>query len=179
MPLEKSIWEQPQGVKQWKVPADEVADAIAECFRKYRVVGFFADPAKWEGWIAQWEAQYGPQLKVKASQSHPIEWWMTGGRGLQIVRIVEQFHSAVLDNELTHDGNLYLNRHILNARNKPTSSGMQIAKAFPDSADKIDAAIASVLAYEACTIARSKGIGVQKINAFVPRRINYRLEASC
>ncbi len=172
MPLEKSVWEQPQGVKQWKVPADEVAEAVAECFRKYKVVGFFADPAKWEGWIAQWEAQYGSQLKAKSSNAHPIEWWMTGGRGLQIVRVVEQFHNAVMDGELTHDGNLYLNRHILNARNKPTTSGMQIAKAFPDSADKIDAAIAAILAYEACIIARSKGIGVQNLNSFVPRRIN-------
>lgn len=171
MPLEKSVWEQPQGVQHWKVPAEEVAEAIAECFRRYRVVGFFADPAKWEGWVAQWEAQYGSQLKVKASQSHPIEWWMTGGRGLQIVRVVEQFHNAVMDGELTHDGNLYLSRHILNARNKPTTSGMQIAKAFPDSADKIDAAIAAVLAYEAAIVARSKGIGVQKLNSFVPRRI--------
>lgn len=172
LPLEKSVWEQPENAKDWQIPAEEVVDSVAECFRKYTVVGFFADPAKWEGWVSMWEAQYGPKLKVRSSQQHPIEWWFSGGRGLQIVRIVEQFHSAVLDGELTHDDSYFLNKHILNARRRPTTYGIEIAKEFPDSANKIDAAIASILAYEATMVARSKGFGVQKISNFVPRRIS-------
>lgn len=172
-PLEKSVWEQPSHIKyNWQIPTQEVVDSIAEIFNRYNVVGFFADPAKWEGWVAQWEAQYGPRLKVRSSQPHPIEWWMTGGRGLQIVRVVDQFHSAVIDGELIHGDSYYLNKHIANCRNFPTTSGMQIAKEFPDSPNKIDAAIAAVLAYEATICARSKGLGVKKLSSFVPRRIN-------
>ena len=70
---------------------------MAEANRRYTVVGFYADPAKWESYVAQWEAKYGRKLKVKASREHPIEWWMSGGRSALIVRALEAFHSAVID----------------------------------------------------------------------------------
>src|SRR5205085_598693 len=105
--------------------------------------------AKWESYIASWEAKYGKRLKVKSTRDHPIEWWMTGGRSGLIVRALEQFHSAVIDSEMTHDGSYALTRHVLNARRRTSRSGLQIAKEHPDSPRKIDAAIAAVLAWQA------------------------------
>lgn len=166
--FEIGVWEQPENVKDWQVPAAEVDAAVAAAFTKYSVVGFFADPAKWESYVAGWEAKYHKQLKVKATRDHPIEWWMTGGRSLATVRALEQFHSAVIDGELTHDGTSILSRHILNARRRPTRSGIQIAKEHPDSARKIDAAVAAVLAWQARLEAVAAGIGAP---SFVPRRI--------
>lgn len=159
--FEIAVWEQPDGPagQDWQVPVAEVEAAVRSAFEIYNVVGFYADPAKWESQVAGWEARYGSKLKVKATRDHPVEWWMTGGRAGYIVRATEQFHSAVLDKELTHDGSFKLTRHILNARRRIGRSGIQIAKPHPDSAQKIDGAIAAILAWQARLDALAKGVG--------------------
>lgn len=154
-------WEQPDGPdgKGWQVPTVEVLAAVDDAFRNYKVVGMYADPAKWESHVASWEAKYGRRLKVKASIQHPIEWWMTGGRSNLIVRALESFRSSVADSELTHDGSSVLARHILNARRRRSRSGIQIMKEHPESPRKIDAAVAAVLAWQARVDAMAKGLG--------------------
>lgn len=154
------VWEQPDGPvgEDWSVPVPEVLATVAEAFERFQVVGFFADPAKWEGHVADWEAQWGAGLKVKATVNHPVEWWMTGGRSIMIVRALEKFHSAVVERELTHDGSSVLARHALNARRRASKSGLQIAKEHPDSPRKIDAIVASVLAWQARLDAVAKGV---------------------
>lgn len=170
--FELGVWEQPHGPAGdgWQVPTTEVDAAVAMAFDRYDVVGFFADPARWEGYIAQWEAAWHRQLKVKATRDHPIEWWMSGGRTGLIARALEQFHAAVVDHELSHDGSYTLTRHVLNARRRPSRSGMQIGKEHPDSPRKIDAAVAAVLAWQARLAAVAAGLG-QRRETFVPRRI--------
>ncbi|MFH8926387.1 terminase [Streptomyces pristinaespiralis] len=154
-------WEQPDGPAgdDWEVPVVEVLAAVDTVFKKYDVIGFYADPARWESHVADWEARYGRRLLVKSSANHPVEWWMTGGRSGLIVRALEKFHSAVVDRELTHDGSSLLTRHILNARRrtKPSLSGLQIAKEHPDSSRKIDAAVAAVLAWQCRLDVLAKG----------------------
>jgi hypothetical protein len=171
-PLERSVWEQPPNWPrhvEWSVPVAEVDAAVDECFRRYRVLGFFADPAKWETWVARWESKYGKNLVVKSTQGHPIEWWFTGGRSAQIVQAIAEFHDAVLDgDEFTHDGSYTLTRHVLNARQRMTHSGVQIAKEHPDSAKKIDAAIAAVLARRA---RRAVIATARRPAPYVPKRI--------
>jgi phage terminase large subunit-like protein len=60
----------------------------------------------------------------------------------------ERFLDAVLEKELTHDGNIVLRQHILNARRFPTIyDAIAIRKASKDSSKKIDAAVCAVLAF--------------------------------
>lgn len=169
--FEIKVWEQPNGPAgdDWAVPVDEVDYEVSKAFETYNVVGMFADPARWESYIAKWEAAYGKKLKARASQSNPIAWWLTGNRSYLVVRAVEQFSTAVLDKELTHDGALALTRHVLNARRRIGRSGITIAKSHPESRDKIDAAISALLAYQARLIALSKGEATR--STFIPRRI--------
>jgi len=154
------VWEQPDGPagEDWRVPVVEVLAEVEDAMNRWNVIGMYADPAKWEGHVADWEAKWGAGLKVKATRDHPVEWWMTGGRSLLIVRALEKFHSAVIDRELSHDGSSVLTRHALNARRRNSRSGIQIAKEHPDSARKIDAIVAAVLAYQARLDAVSKGL---------------------
>jgi hypothetical protein len=168
--FELGVWEQPQGPVGfgWQVPATEVEAAVAEAFRRFDVVGFFADPPKWEGTVAAWEARYSPRLVVRATRDHPIQWWT--GRQRMMVAAVEQFHSAVLDGGLTHDGSFALTRHVLNARRRTGQAGTSIAKDNPESPRKIDAAIAAVLAWQARLQAVAAGIG-PKAPMFVPKRV--------
>lgn len=166
------VWEQPTGPagETWEVPVTEVNATVAEAFKTYKVVGFFADPAKWESHIADWEAKWGDKLKIKASsKAHPIEWWMNSDR--KVVQALEQFHNAVVDGELTYSAaSGALTRHVLNARRRyKARSGLQIGKEHPDSPKKIDAAIAAVLAWQARLEAVAKGL--DKRNTKAPRRI--------
>lgn len=157
-------WEQPEGPfgQDWQVPTVEVLAAVEEAFKAFRVVGMYADPAKWESHVATWEAKHGRRLKVKATMQHPIEWWMTGGRSNLIVRALEKFRSSVVDGELTHDGSSVMARHVLNARRRESRSGIQIAKEHPESPRKIDAAVAAVLAWQCRVDAVAKGLGKKK-----------------
>lgn len=154
------IWEQPKGAADWRVSTADVEAVVAKTFEHYRVVGFYADPARWESSVAKWEAAYGSKLKVRASRANPIEWWMTGSKSVQAL---SQLESAVLDGEMSHDGSTVLTRHILNARRRRGRSGVSIAKEFPDSPNKIDAAIAATLAWQARIDALAAGLGSNRV----------------
>lgn len=147
-----TIWEQPDGPHGvgWAVPRTEVDQAVAMAFDRYNVIGFFADPAKWETYIDAWTAKYGHSLRVRATRSSPIEWWMTGGRIGAVVKAIERAHSAITQGQMSLDaGSLALLRHLKNARRRVTTSGITISKDNPVSPRKIDAAVALILAIEA------------------------------
>lgn len=164
-----AVWEHPDDVDEWQVPTVEVDAAVREAFERYQVVGFYADPAKWESYVADWEARFGRALKV-GRPSHPIEWWMTGGRSHLVAKALDQFHTAVVEGEMTHSGSSVLTRHVLNARRKVRNGTLQIGKRHPDSEDKIDAAVAAVLAWQARVDALAKGIG-SKRRTKAPKRL--------
>src|SRR5699024_696931 len=111
--------------------------------------------------IAEWEAKYGRKLKVKASRNEPISAWPRG-KDTKASEFVDRFRSAVVNGELSHDGSSTLTRHVLNARRRVTGRGRcLIDKKFPDSADKIDAAYAAVMAWQARAVALSAGVSVR------------------
>lgn len=144
------VWEQPEGVKDWWVPTIEVDATVREAFKRFRVIGFYADPAAdWRSFVAGWERDFNATLKVKNTRDHPIEWWMGGQNLTKTVRATEQMYSAIQHKELTHDGGSALTRHVLNARRRSTRVGVQIAKDFPESPRKIDLAVAGILAWQA------------------------------
>ena len=87
-----------------------------------------------------------------------------------MVRALEQFHSAVVDGGLTHDGSFGLTRHVLNARRRAGRAGVGIAKDNPESPRKIDAAVAATLAWQARLEAVAAGV-TRKPAMFVPRRV--------
>ncbi len=165
--FEIDVWEQPTGAlgEGWEVPVAAVDATVRQAFKDYRVVGFYADPARWETKVAEWEAAFGPQLKVKCSRAHPIQFWMTGGNASRASGAITDFHSAIVDGEMTHNGGGAFTRHVLNARNSPRRFGMSIAKDHPDSARKIDAAVAGALAHRCRLDAVAAGIGRQHVEA--------------
>lgn len=171
--FEIGVWEEPSGPagKNWEVPTSAVDAAVRTAFKRWRVIGFYADPARWEGFVSQWEAEYNDKIKVKVTNSHPCEWWMTGGRATHTVRALEEFHTAVVDRELTHDGSAAMTRHILNSRRRMGRAGMSIAKEFPESPHKIDAAIAATLAFRARLDAVAQGYGNYDDRRYAPKRI--------
>lgn len=154
-------WEQPDGPagRDWWAPTVEIDAAVRDALQRWRVVGMYADPAAdWRSFVAGWEADFGADLPVKATRQHPIEWWMGGRNAVKTARALEQFHSAIVHKEMSHDGGSVLTRHMLQARRRESTSGIQIAKDHPDSPRKIDAAVAATLAWQARLDAVAAGI---------------------
>lgn len=158
---QRSVWESTRfDPRDWQPPVAEVDSLVRWAFQHYTVVGFYADPTFWSEHVAKWEAKFRGQLKVKAS-SDPISYW-SRGKNSTAVTAVQQLHAAITNGECTHDGSAALTRHILNARKRNTRTGYLLYKAYPDSPDKIDAAYAAVLAWQARLDAVSAGIGKRK-----------------
>ena len=136
------IWEcppDPDAALEWEVPVGEVDAAVADAFKTYNVQRMYCDPAYWQDIVGRWASQFGDK-KV-------IEWWTNRER--QMCSAIERFHTAAVTSQLTHDGDEILSRHVGNAKRKDTRSGIVIRKDRPKSANKIDAAVCAVLAYEA------------------------------
>lgn len=144
------IDEQPEGPlgTDWEVDFDGFLTAVEEAFELYDVVGFYADPPLWQEAVANWDLDYGDRLQVKASGKSAVGWWTN--RETLMGRALDSFANAVKDLDVFHDGDIVLQRHILNARMKPRGQHMRIMKETAASRNKIDAAVAAVLAFQAC-----------------------------
>lgn len=171
--FEIKVWEQPSNwptgkkAKPWEIDYAAVNREIDDVFKKNHVVGFYADPAKWESYVAVWEKKYGHRLKQKNTAKNPIAFWMVGERAFKVQKVLTSFEDAVLERQLSHIGSIAgtdaLTRHILNAYRRITKRGWGIHKAHPASANKIDAAVAAVLAYQCRLDALAKGLDRSRV----------------
>lgn len=151
------VWERRDSDPQdWSPNPAEVDAVVRETFEEFNVVGFYADPSGWNLQVAQWEADFARQLRVKASRDEPIAAWPRG-KDSRVTEYVERLRQALVMGEISWDGSSALMRHMLNARRRSTRTGYLLYKQFPDSPDKIDAAYAAVMAYKACLDAVAKG----------------------
>lgn len=152
----EGLWERPAGRDVWQVPVEEVDAAVRACFAKYNVWRMYADPPYWESWIALWIGLFGKE--------RVIEWWTH--RRMPMTNALRGFGSAIKEGSIHHDGNPDVIRHLGNARREdlkgmPDDQGQPlwlIRKERHDSPHKIDAAMASVLSWEARTDAIASGV---------------------
>lgn len=123
----------------WVVDAGAVEAAIADAFDELVVVLAYCDPAYWSPQIAAWSARYGGQVVREFSTA----------RDGRIVPAAVAMHTALVTGELEHDGDAALERHLRNARTRSTRYGLTLRKDRKSSLNKIDAAMAGVLAFQA------------------------------
>ena len=132
-----------------EVPREDVDATVRSMFESYDVLAFRADVREFEAYVDQWGRDFKKRMKVNASPNNPVAFDMRG----QTKRFsfdCERFLDAVIEQEVTHDGNLTLRQHVLNAKRYPTNfDAISIRKASKDSSRKIDAAVCAVLAYGA------------------------------
>lgn len=154
------LWEQPENIEDWEVPASEVDDAVNEAFDTYEVWRMYCDPPYWEVTVAEWAGRYG--------EKRVIEWWTN--RVKPMAYAIKSFNTALASGDLSHDENRHLTRHIGNAvrrytklRDEEGKPLWTIYKERSDSPHKIDAAMAGILSWEARCDALAAGVGqVQK-----------------
>jgi phage terminase large subunit-like protein len=132
-----------------EVPREQVDAAVRSAFDRFDVVAFRADVKEFEAYVDQWGRDFKKRIKVNASPNNPVAFDMRG-QTKRFAFDCERFLDAVLEQEVSHDGNPTLRQHVLNARRHPTTfDAISIRKASKDSSRKIDSAVCAVLAYGA------------------------------
>lgn len=132
-----------------EVPREDVDATVRSCFERYDVVAFRADVKEFEAYVDQWSRMFKKKLKVNASPNNPVAFDMRGQQK-RFAFDCERLEDAVIEREVSHDGNPVLRQHVLNAKRHPTNyDAIAIRKATKDSSKKIDAAVCAVLAYGA------------------------------
>lgn len=144
------MWEAPdtKDAKTWRISKPEVDLEVRKAFKTYRVVGFFADPPRFDDYVETWEREFGPHLTVAATKEKPIAFYTATTS--QMEKVIERAHTAISDRRLRHGNHKALTRHVLNARRWKTRGGYVIGKERHGSPKKMDAAVGMALAYEAC-----------------------------
>jgi phage terminase large subunit-like protein len=162
------LWERPENVEEWEVPADVVDDVVGEAFDRWNVWRFYCDPPYWESTVSEWAGKYG--------EKRVIEWWTN--RPKQMAYAIKAFDTAITSGDLLHDGNPHLARHIGNAvrrvlklRDEEGKQLWTIYKERTDSPHKIDAAMAAILSWEARGDALAAGIGVRRKSVYEERGV--------
>jgi phage terminase large subunit-like protein len=160
------LWEKPENIDEWEVPADAVNDVVAEAFDRWDVWRMYCDPPYWESMVSEWAGKYG--------EKRVIEWWTN--RPKQMAYAIKAFDTAITSGDLLHDGNPHLARHIGNAvrrvlrlRDEEGKPLFTIYKESSDSPHKIDGAMAAILSWEARGDALAAGIGVKKTSVYEQR----------
>jgi phage terminase large subunit-like protein len=155
------IWEADEATALdtgWNPPIHAIEQTVHEAFKVYTVVAMFADPSKVETYLDAWTAKYRNQLKAIASSGRPMYRYMSGSSIGRSTRDIVALYEAIAEKQVLLTGDPTLTRHFLNARRSSVPGGLKLFKRTPDSPEKIDGAVASVLAFAAAREALNKGV---------------------
>jgi phage terminase large subunit-like protein len=123
----------------WRVDTQEVEQEIIEACSRYKVREIACDPFRWQR-----------SMQVLQDMGLPIVEWPSTSAA-RMIPACAKFYDAVVQEKLTHDGNPLLARHISNAVIKTDRLGPRIVKEHRGSPRKIDAAVASIIAFDRAT----------------------------
>lgn len=133
-----------------EIPRGEVRAALDEIMTTYQVERAYFDPEDWESEIDAWALRYGEKR---------VLWWRTN-RITAMYEAIRRTEADLRTGALTHDGCKITATHVANAR-KVAKPGQKYLLAKPNERQKIDMAMASILAHEAAADARTEGWGRQ------------------
>lgn len=151
------IWDpptDPDEARNWEVPRLELSAKVTQAFDRLDVVAFYCEPGPLLSYVDQWGEEYGDRVCVRADQKNPVKFDMRStqdGRAKAAVlrRFTEaamSFRDAIAQQDVTHDGDPQLHRHIINARERENNYGTGIGKSSRHSTAKVDGAVTSVIA---------------------------------
>lgn len=142
--LRPTIWDP----AQWggEIPRGEVRAAVDELFSTYKVERSYWDPEDWDTEIDNFALEHGAERVLV---------WRTN-RVTQMYEAIRRTETDLITGALTHDGCPITAVHVANAR-KVAKPGQKYVLGKPTDQQKIDAAMASILAHEAAADARMAG----------------------
>lgn len=169
------IWGRPENwpkEEPWEVPIEEVDEAVRWAWSEFHVAMLFADPPYLTGYLPAWSRDFG--------ERHVVEFWTNSfgkmASACGALRTALRTGEATLsagelrtDNPKRNGLPLFV-WHLENARTKKVKVKLEdraeeayvVQKERPGSPKKMDAAAASVLAYEAMRAATAKKLFKRK-----------------
>lgn len=160
------LWECPPGEENFEIPFSEVDLVISELFKKYKVFRMYADPPYWQSAVATWAGRYGDKVV--------FEWWTNRMRVMSYA--IKSYADAIASGELLHGGDKHLRRHLANSVRKNLKIKDEdgkflwvIYKETHQTPHKIDAAMASILSWEARKDAVSAGMSTNRSSVYEKR----------
>lgn len=132
------VWEKPDGSKDWEVDFVSVDLFVRDTLENFNVIRMNCDPAYWQDIVGRWAMDF---------EGIVWEWWTN--RKKAMAEANERFHTAVMLGQMKHNNDPVITRHVLNAHIEETPWGDLLRKDIRGGSRKIDAAVASVLAFEA------------------------------
>ncbi len=137
-------WEkQPTDTDEWRVDSLEVENSIIQACNRYNVKEIACDPFRWQR-----------SMQVLQDAGLPVVEWPSTSAA-RMIPACAKFYDAVTGEKLTQDGSPLLARHISNAVVKIDRLGPRIVKEHRGSPRKIDAAVASIIAFDRATVSRN------------------------
>ena len=143
----------------WLAVRSEMSDAVADAFRRWNVYTLFANTDYWSDTTAAWAGRFrsGSRERVAIFDAYRSR--------SKFAAAIRAFEAAITSGELSHPGDAALTAHIGNARRAETALAAEdgqplhlIRKERSDSPHHIDAAVASVLAWEARAAGTAAGV---------------------
>lgn len=129
-----------------RVPRDQVDIAVSSLFERFEVRRFYCDPPRWETDVERWALLHGEKVVIG---------WETY-RTKQMHDALLRFTTDLNTGLIKHDGCPITALHLGNAR-RMAKAGDRYVLGKPSQNQKIDAAMATVLAHEAAADERAAG----------------------
>ncbi|BBX11125.1 hypothetical protein MNVM_02060 [Mycobacterium novum] len=133
----EGLWENP-GDPRWRVPREDVSNAVDVAFDRYDVAELACDPWGWRSEIESWAQRHG--------EKRVLEW--NTGAAQRMAPATDRLFQAVTTRAVTHDGDERLAAHIAHCVAKRTPMGDLVSKDKRGSPRKIDAAVAAIVAFD-------------------------------
>lgn len=127
-------------------PRDEVTAAVDEIFTRWHVKRMYCDPPDWRTEIGEWSLEHGTE--------HVMEW--PTYRIKQMHAALSRFTVDLASGRISHDGCPMTDLAVANAR-RIAKPGQKYILGKPVQSQKIDPAMATVLAHEAAMDAHAAG----------------------
>jgi phage terminase large subunit-like protein len=118
-----------------EVPIAEVEDRIRAACRRWDVVAVAFDPYRWRRTMQVLEAEGLPVIEFPQSPS-------------RMVPATQRLFAAIKERAIAHDGQPDFVRHFRNCRTWTDYRGTRVRKRSPMSPQKIDIAVASIMAHD-------------------------------
>jgi phage terminase large subunit-like protein len=140
-----TIWN-PAEHPDHRVPRAAVSDAVDELFDRFDVVRMYCDPPGWQSEIDTWALRHGEErvLRWETYRPKPMSY------------ALERYVTDLVSGAFKHDGCPIVAAHVANAV-KSTRKNDTYVLAKASKTQKIDAAMADVLAHEARADALAAG----------------------
>ena len=140
-----AVWENPDDTDEtWKVPIQDVEEAVKNAALHYEVLEVICDPYRWQR-----------SMEILEEDGLPIVSFPQNAT--RMTPATTRMYESILDKKITMSTDPQLHRHFGNATLKSDNRGTRLSKDKLGSKRRIDMAVASVMALERASFFQLQG----------------------